>query len=216
VFKLKKALYGLKQAPKSWYSRLDKNLQWAGFRKGSADINLYIKVTQYSILLIEVYVKNIIFGSNDDMLSQQFAKDMQTEFEMSLLRELSFFLGIYIRQSNQGIFISQTKYIREMLKRFGMEDCKPLTTPMQTSCKLRKYYDSKSPWQRKNKSIIGILLYVTTSKPDVMQEVGQVAWFQEAPKESHVLVLRRIFRYLKGTKEFGLWYPKGKDLSLIS
>jgi hypothetical protein len=100
---------------------------------------------------------------------------MQNEFEMSLLGELSFFLGLQICQSNQGIFISQTKYIIEMLKRFGMEDCKPVTTPMQTSCKLRKDDDSKSTDQRKYRSMIGSLLYVTTSRPDVMQVVGQVA-----------------------------------------
>jgi hypothetical protein len=118
---------------------------------------------------------------------------------MSLLGELSFFLGLQICQINQGIFISQTKYIREMLKRFGMEYCKPINTPMKTSCKLRKYDDSKSTNQRHYRSMIGSLLYVTTSKPDVMQAVGQVARFQATPKESHVLVVKRIFRYLKGT-----------------
>jgi hypothetical protein len=169
VCKLKKALYGLKQAPRAWYSRLDKYLQQEGFRKGSADNNLYIKVSEGNILLIEFYVDDIIFGSDDDRLSHKFAKDMKNEFEMSLLGELSFFLGLQIRQSNQGIFISQTKYIREMLKRFGMEDCKPVITPMQTSCKLRKYDDSKSTDQRKYRSMIGSLLYVTTSKLDVMQ-----------------------------------------------
>jgi hypothetical protein len=97
---------------------------------------------------------------------------MQNEFEMSLLGELSFFLGLQLRQTNQGIFISQTKYIREMLKRFRMEDCKPFITPMQTSYKLRKYDDSKSTDQRQYMSMIGSLLYVTTSKPDVMQAVG--------------------------------------------
>jgi hypothetical protein len=98
---------------------------------------------------------------------------MQNEFEMSLLGELSFFLGLQIHQSNQGIFISQTKYIIEMLKRFRMEDCKPVITPMQTSCKLRKDDDSKSTDQRQYRSMIGSLLYVTTSRPDVMQAVGQ-------------------------------------------
>jgi hypothetical protein len=130
VCKLKKPLYGLKQALRAWYSRLDKYLQQAGFRKGSADNNLYIKVSQGNILLIEVYVDDIIFGSDDDRLSQKFAKHMQNEFKMSLLGELSFFLGLQIRQRNQGIFISQTKYIREMLNRFEMEDCKPVINPM--------------------------------------------------------------------------------------
>jgi hypothetical protein len=86
-----------------------------------------------------------------------------------------------------------------MLKRFGMEDCKPVITPMQTSCKFRKDDDSKSTNQRQYRSMIGNLLYVTTSRPDVMQVVGQVARFQAAQKESHVLAVKRIFKYLKGT-----------------
>jgi hypothetical protein len=97
---LKKALYGLKQPPRAWYSRLDKYLRHVGFRKGSADNNLYIKVTQDSILLIEIYVDDIIFGSSDAKLSQKFEKDMKNEFEMSLLRELSFFMGLQIHQRN--------------------------------------------------------------------------------------------------------------------
>jgi hypothetical protein len=175
VCKLNKALYGLKQAPRAWYSRLDKYLQKEGFRKGSAYNNLYIKVTQDSILLIKFYVDDIIFGSINDILSQKFAKDMQNEFEMSLVGELSFFLGLQICQRKQGIFISQTKYIREMLKRLRMEYCKPVITLMKTSCKLRKDDDSMSIDQRQYMSMIGSLLYVTTSKPDIMQEVGQVA-----------------------------------------
>jgi hypothetical protein len=138
------------------------------FRKESADNNLYIKGGQGNSLLIEVYVDDIIFGSDDDRLGQKFANDMHNEFEMSLHGELSLFLGLQIRQSNQGIFISQTKYIREMLKRFRMEYCKPVITPMQTSCKLRKDYDSKSTNQRQYRSMIDNLLYVTTSRPDVM------------------------------------------------
>jgi hypothetical protein len=199
VCKLNKDLYGLKQAPRTWYSKLDKYLQQAGFRKGSANNILYIKVSQGNILLVEVYVDDIIFGSDDDRLSHKFAKDMHNEFEMSLLGEISFFLGLQIRQRNQGIFISQTKYIKEMLNRFGMEDCKPVITPMQTSCKLRKDDDSKSTDQRQYRSMIGSLLYVITSRPNLMQAVGQVAQFQAARKESHVLEVKRIFRYLKGT-----------------
>jgi hypothetical protein len=157
---------------------LDKYLQQQGFRKGNADNNLYIKVNQDSILIIEVYVDDIIFGSDDDRMSQKFAKDMHNEFEMSLLGELSFFLGLHICQQDKGIFISQTKYIKEMLKKFGMVDCKPISTPMQTSCKLRKDDKSKDAYQRLYRSMIGSLLYVTTSRPDVMQAVGQVERFQ--------------------------------------
>jgi hypothetical protein len=103
-----------------------------------------------------------------------------------------------------------------MINRLGMEYCKPVISPMQTSCKLSKDDDSKSTDQRLYKSMIGSLLYVTTSRPDVMQSVEQVALFQAAPKESQVLAVNMIFKYLRGTKEFGLLYPKGKDISLIS
>jgi hypothetical protein len=130
---LKKALYGLKQSHRSWYSRLDRYLQQQGFKKGNANNNIYIKLNQDSILIIEVYVDDIIFGSDDDKMSQKFSKDMQNEFEMSLLGYLYLFLGLQICQSNKGIFISQTKYIKEMLKKFGMTYCKPVNTPMQTS-----------------------------------------------------------------------------------
>jgi hypothetical protein len=130
VCKLKKSLYGLKKAPRAWYSRLDRYLKQQGFKKGNADNNLYIKIDQDNILIIEFYVDDIIFGSDDDIMSQKFSKDMQNEFEMSLLGELTFFLGLQICQSNKGIFISQEKYIREMLKKFGMTDCKSVSTPM--------------------------------------------------------------------------------------
>jgi hypothetical protein len=123
-------------------------------------------------LLIEVYVDDIILGCDDDRMSQKFAKDIQNEFEMSLLGELSFFFSLQICQINQGIFISQTKYIKEMLKRFRMEDCKPMRTPMQTSSKLSKDDDSKATYHREYRSTIGSLIYVTTSIPYVMQEVG--------------------------------------------
>jgi hypothetical protein len=195
---------------------LDKYLQQQGFKKGNADNNLYVKVDRNNILIIEVYVDDIIFGSDDDRMSKKFSQDMQNEFEMSLLGELTFFLGLHISQLDEGIFISQTKYIKEMLKKFRMEDCKPVSTPMVTGCKLRKDDESKEADQRLYRSMIGNLLYVTTSRPDVMQVVGQVARFQATPKETHVLVVKRIFRYLKGTTEFGLWYPKGNEMTMVT
>jgi hypothetical protein len=135
---------------------------------------------------------------------------------MSMLGELSFFLGLQISQSNKGIFISQTKYIKEMLKKFKMEDCKPVSTPMITGCKLSKDDESPEADHTMYRSMIGILLYVTASRPDVMQVVGLVARFQSAPKESHVVAVKRILRYLKGTMDFGLWYPKGEDFTLTT
>ena len=135
---------------------------------------------------------------------------------MSLLGELKFFLGLQTSQQNNGIFISKSKYIKEMLKKFGMDDRKPVSTPMTTGCKLSKDDESKEVDQKLYRSMIGSLLYVTTSRLDVMHAVGLVARFQANPKETHVLAIKRIFRYLKGTTKFGLLYLKGNELPLVA
>jgi hypothetical protein len=127
VCKLKKALYGLKQAPRAWYYRLDKFLQDKGFKKGYVDNNLYIKSEGDDLLVVLVYVDDIIFGCTNDPSVQWFSNSMQTEFEMSMIGELSYFLGLQINQSSAGIFISQEKYLKEMLKRFQMEDSTPVS-----------------------------------------------------------------------------------------
>jgi hypothetical protein len=142
VCKLKKALYGLKQAPQAWYHRLDTYLKDKGFKRGTTDNNLYIKTEDNDFLIVLVYVDDIIFGCNKNSLVQWFASAMESEFKMSMIGELSFFLGLQITQRPEGMFISQEKYLREMLKRFQMEDSKPVGTPMVTGCKLRKDDDS--------------------------------------------------------------------------
>ena len=182
VCRLNKALYGLKQAPRACYARIDGYLHQQGFKKGIFDSNIYVQIDKYNLTIVEVYVDDIIFGSNNDWLSKNFATKMQSEFEMSLLGELTYFLRLQISQQEKGIFICQAKYIKEILKKFKMEDCKIVLTLMVTSCKLSIDNSYKDVDQRLYRSMIGSLLYVTASRPDVMQEVGQVARFQEAPK----------------------------------
>jgi hypothetical protein len=219
VYRLKKALYRLKQAPRAWYSRLDNYLRQQGFRKGNTDSNLYIKKENDNLIIVEIYVDDIIFGSDDNRLSKQFAESMQKEFEMSMLGEMKFFLGLQITQSDKVISISQTKYINEMLKKFQMEDFKPVVTPMVTGCELSKFDDTKDVDQRVYRSMIGSILYAITTRPDIMHVVCQVGRFQASPKTSHLLAVRRIFRYLKGTTKttkYGLWYPTGNHLDLYA
>jgi hypothetical protein len=133
VCKLKKSLYGLKQAPRAWYYRLDKYLQDKGFKRGIVDNNLYIKTKGNDFLIVLIYVDDIIFERNNSSLVQWFASTMQSEFEMSMIGKLEFFLGLQINQRSEGIFLSQEKYLRQMLKRFQMEDS--MSTPMVTGCK---------------------------------------------------------------------------------
>eukprot|EP00253_Pinus_taeda_P025522 PITA_25522 len=214
VCRLKKALYGLKQAPRAWYYRLDKYLHQQGFSKGSADSNLYIKVENDKLLILVVYVDDIIFGSNEEEMSQNFALIMQKEFEMSLLGELTYFLGLQIQQKEGGIFLSQTKYLKQILKKYGMEDAKPVCTPMVTGCSLSANDESAAVHQPTYRSMIGSLLYLTGTRPDIMHAVGIVGRFQANPKETHLQAVKRIFKYLQGTQNYGLWYPRDTDLTL--
>jgi hypothetical protein len=139
---------------------------------------------------------------------------MQEEFEMSML--VSLFLGLQVNQTKNGIFVSQTKYINEMLKKFQMEDSKPMGTPMVTGCKLSLKDDSPKVDQTMYRSMVGSFLYSTTTRPDIMKVVGLVERFQFAPKETHLKEVKIIFKYLQGTLELGLWYPKDKDFNLTA
>ena len=163
VCRLKKALYGLKQAPRAWYSRLDTYLHQVGFRRGLVDSNLYILSEELKQLFVMVYVDDIIFGGDSEEMCEKFATVMKQEFEMSMLGELSFFLGLQVHQKKDRIFLSQQKYAGEMLKKFQMEDCKPVSTPMVAACKLSKEENSPKVDQTLYRSMIGSLLYLIAS-----------------------------------------------------
>ena len=136
VFRLKRVLYGLKQAPRARYERLSKFLVEKGFSMGKVDKPLFIKRLNNDILVIQIYVDDIIFGATKHFLYEEFASSMSQEFEMSLMGELSFILGLQIKQTESGIFISQGKYARELVKRFGMDSAKESFIPMAHNAKL--------------------------------------------------------------------------------
>ena len=129
--------------------------------------------------------------------------------------ELTFFLDLQVKQSKDEIFINQTKYIKDMLKKFGFEDVREIGTPMSPITKLDKDEKGKDVNQKLYRGMIGLLLYLTASRPNIMFCVCLCARFQACPKESHLIALKRIFRYLFGTQNLGLWYPKKSSLKLI-
>jgi len=208
---LKKALYGLKQAPRAWYERLSKFLLENGFTRGKVDTTLFIKRKLHDIPLVQIYVDDIIFGSTNDSLCKEFSQDMQNEFEMSMMGELNFFLGLQIKQTKNGIFISQSKYCKELINKFGMENAKHMVTPLSTAYYLDKDETSHSIDIKKYRGMIGSLLYLSASRLDIMFSVCMCARYQENPKESHLSVIKRIMRYLLGTINLGLWYPKNSS-----
>ena len=191
VFRLSKVLYGLKQAPRAWYERLSKFLIEKGFNRGKVDATLFIKVKGNDILIVQIYVDDIIFGATNESLCQEFSKVMQGEFEMSMMGELAFFLGLQVRQTKEGTFINQAKYVKDFLKRFGMDNSKPYSTPITTSTKLDKDEGGKCVNSKFYKSMIRSLLYLIGSRPDIMFSVCLCARYQSCPKESHLLAVKK-------------------------
>ncbi|GJW68388.1 retrovirus-related pol polyprotein from transposon TNT 1-94 [Tanacetum coccineum] len=218
VYALDKALYGLKQAPRAWYDVLSKFLVDSGFQKGSIDTTLFIKKKGKHIMLIQIYVDDIIFGSMNPKYCTKFSELMVKRFEMSMMGEMKFFLGLQVNQFSNGIFINQSKYILDILKRFGMENCDTVPTPMVEQAKLKLDLVGKPVDHTDYRSMIGSLMYLTSSRPDIMFATCMCARYQANPNEHHVSAVKRIFRYLKGTINLGLWYPKdsGFDLTAYS
>ncbi|GJR49219.1 retrovirus-related pol polyprotein from transposon TNT 1-94 [Tanacetum coccineum] len=175
VYRLKKALYGLKQSHKAWYDKLKAFLIKHDYTMGMVDNTLFTKKKEPNLIIVQIYVGEIIFGSTCQEMRDDFAKIMHDE----------------------------------------LEDSKPMKTPISTETKLTKDEEGESVDNTKYRGMIGSLLYLTASRPDIMFSVCLCARFQEDPKTSHLEAVKRIFRYVKGTTHLGLWYPKGSDIETI-
>ncbi|GJT54092.1 putative ribonuclease H-like domain-containing protein [Tanacetum coccineum] len=194
----------------------DQSLQkFNGFQRGQIDQTLFIKSQQGHILLVQIYVDDIIFGSTKKELCEEFEKLMKDKFQMSSMGELTFFLGLQVQQRKKGIFISQDKYVHEILRKFNYTDVKSASTPTDLEKPLVKDADADDVDEHLYRSMIGSLMYLTASRPDIMFAVCACARFQVSPKTSHLLAVKRIFRYLKGKPSLGLWYSKDSPLELV-
>jgi hypothetical protein len=170
-----------------------------GFEMTNDNNNMYMKTDKgKGILISEIFVDDIIFGGQD-ALCKDFANQMKQEFEMSMFRETNFFVGLQVYQMKYSIYITQSKYVKEILKNFRLEDSKPISTPMVTTHKLTKNDDSAEVNQTLNRSMIGKLQYVVHNIPDIALFVGIVARFSANPRENHLMAVKRMMRYLKGT-----------------
>ncbi|KAI3744783.1 hypothetical protein L1987_57875 [Smallanthus sonchifolius] len=208
VYKLDKELYGLHQAPRAWYETLSKHLLSNGFDRGQIDLTLFIRKAGGDILLVQVYVDDIIFGSTNEGMCREFEKVMKSKFEMSNMGELSFFLGLQVSQREDGIYLHQTKYVQDILSKYKMNDSSTYGTPIPVNHGLHPYKDGKDVDSRLYHGMIRSLMYLTASRPDIMFVVCLCSRFQSQPNESHMIAVKRIFRYLKGKPQLRLWYSK--------
>ncbi|GKA38443.1 retrovirus-related pol polyprotein from transposon TNT 1-94 [Tanacetum coccineum] len=214
--KLKKALYGLKQAPRAWYDLLSKFLLSQEFSKGTVDPTVFIKRQGKNILLVQIYVDDIIFASTTPELCDQFSKIMCSKFKMSIMGKILFFLGLRISQSPRVIFISQSKYALESLKKYGMESSNPVDTPMVEKSKLDEDTKGKVVDPTHYRGMVGTLMYLTASRPDLTFAVCMCARYQAKPTKKHLHAVKKIFKYLRGTVNRVLWYPKDSSIALTS
>ncbi|GJT77952.1 putative ribonuclease H-like domain-containing protein, partial [Tanacetum coccineum] len=210
VYKVEKALYGLHQAPRAWYKTLSTYLLDNGFQRGNIDKTLFIRRDKGDILLVQVYVDDIIFGSTKKSLCTEFEKMMHKKFQMSSIGELTFFLGLQVKQKEDEIFISQDKYVTEIFKKFGFTIVKIAITPMETQKSLLKDEDGEEVDVHLYISMIGSLMYLTSSRPDIIFAVCAWCRLPSQPlKSSHLPCYdKRILRYLKGQPKLGLVFSK--------
>ncbi|GKA73705.1 putative ribonuclease H-like domain-containing protein [Tanacetum coccineum] len=186
------------------------------YKRGKIDKTLFIRRDKGDILLVQVYVDDIIFGSTKKSLCTEFEKMMHKKFQMSSMGELTFFLGLQVKQKEDGIFISQDKYVTKILKKFGFSDVKTASTPMETRKPLLKDEDGVDVDEHLYRSMIGSLMYLTSSRPNIMFVVCACARYQVNPKVSHLHAVKRIFRYLKGQPKLDLWYLKDSPFDLVA
>ncbi|GJX22857.1 putative ribonuclease H-like domain-containing protein [Tanacetum coccineum] len=193
VYKVVKALYGLHQAPKAWYATLSTFLLKNRYKRGTIDKTLFIKKDNNDIMLVQVYVDDIIFGSTKRSWCDKFEALMKSRFQMSSMGELTFFLGLQVKQKEDGIFISQDKYVAEILKKFDFASVKTASTPVETQKPLVKDEEAADVDVHLYRSMIGSLMYLTASRPDIMFAVCACSRFQVTPKTSHLNAVKRIF-----------------------
>ena len=211
---MKRALYGLKQAPRAWYDRLTAYLTRHRFKRGYADTTLFIWKDKNYFVVAQIYVDDIVFGATNDSLAQSFTDKMNKIFEMSMVGELTYFLGLQVKQTYSGIYINQAKYARNLVKRFGLDKAAHARTPMAANAKLTNDPSGESVDVTLNRSMIGRLLYLTASRPDIAFSIGVCSRFQSNPKISHLNAIKRIIKYVGGTCDYGLFYSKESNLSL--
>ncbi|CAL1361578.1 unnamed protein product [Linum trigynum] len=215
VYKLKLTLYGLKQAPRAWYSRIESYFLKSGFSKRPYEHTLFVKVEEYKMLVACLYVDDLIFTGNCTAMFDEFKKSMNSEFEMTDLGLMHYFLGIEVAQTEAGIFLCQKKYVGEVLEMFQMHQNNPAATPAVVGLKLHKDQGGKLVDSTMYKQIVGSLMYLTATRPDIMYAMSLISRYMENPIELHLLEAKRILRYLQGKRSLGMFYKKEGKTPLL-
>jgi hypothetical protein len=208
VLKLNKALYGLRQAPRAWNMKLDGSLQVMGFTRCASEHGVYTRGVGEARVVIGVYVDDLVITGSNPAIIEAFKEEMRQTFRMSDLGLLSFYLGIEVKQGQQCITLGQAAYARKLLEKAGMENCNSCSTPMEVRLRLSARGTSEEVDATMYRSLVGSLRYLVHTRPDISFAVGYVSRFMEKPRQEHLAAVKHLLRYIAGTVDYGLVYPK--------
>ncbi|CAL2232480.1 unnamed protein product [Prunus armeniaca] len=199
VYRLRKALYGLKQAPMAWYSEIDTYLSHCGFHRSSSEATLYVRNKEgVGILIVSIYVDDIVYTGSSAEMMEEFKAEMMCKYEMSYLGLLHHFLGIGVPQTERSIFIHKRKYVLTLLDKFRLKDCKPVSTPLVATDKLKREDESEPPDESLYRKIVGSLLYLTATRPNIMFSTSLLARDRSGSEEDMKNTSRYAFSFGSG------------------
>ncbi|CAA0357000.1 unnamed protein product [Arabidopsis thaliana] len=208
VYKLNKALYGLRQSPRAWNNKLNHILLELQFKKCSKEPSVYRKEVGSHLFVIAVYVDDLfVTGTSLDVINK-FKQEMSSNFDMSDLGKLTYYLGIEVTQHKEGIILNQTRYAQKILEEAGMKDCNPVHTPMETGFKPSKSENEKEVDAHIYRKNVGCLRYLLHTRPDLFYCVGVLSRYMQSPREIHAAAMKQCLRYLKGTVTLGVTYNR--------
>lgn len=204
--KLRKALYGLKQAPMAWYGKISEFLTQSGYLVAPADSSLFVKDVGRKLAIMLVYVDDLILTGDCEEEILRTKKNLSVRFQMKELRQLNHFLGLEVDRNEEGICLHQQKYSKDLLKKFGMFNCKPISTPLEPNAKMCSHEGKDLEDATMYRQLVGSLIYLTLTRPDISYTVGVMSRYMQNPKKSHLEGVRRILRYVKSTLGYGSFF----------
>jgi len=214
VCRLQRALYGLKQSPRAWFGRFSVAMRKYGFQQSNSDHTLFLKRQRGKVTVLIIYVDDMIITGDDEEEIKRLQKQLSGEFEMKDLGGLKYFLGIEVARSKRGIFLSQRKYVLDLLTEVGMLDCKPADTPTVQNQKLGVYPDQEPADKERYQRLVGKLIYLSHTRPDISYAVSLVSQFMHCPSKDHMDAVSRILQYLKSAPGRGLMLSKNDHLKV--
>ena len=214
VLRLKQSIYGLKQASRQWFKKFSQSLLQLGFHKGHGDETLFVKSCGDDFVAVLVYVDDIAIASTNTQLASQLTSDLRQRFKLRDLGDLKYFLGLEIARTEEGISVCQRKYAMELLASTGMLGCKPASVPMIANLKMSKEDGELIEDREMYRKLVGKLMYLTITRPDITFAVNKLCQYSSAPRTSHLTAVYRVLQYIKGTVGQGLFYSATSDLSL--